>query len=88
MIDGSVRDNAAQSRFELPVNGDTAFLQYERGPRTLTLIHTEVPPSARGQHVGGRLVEAALQAGRAEGLSIVAVCPFVRAYLRKHPPRR
>jgi predicted GNAT family acetyltransferase len=83
--DGSVRDNTARSRFELPVNGDTAFLQYERTDRTLRLIHTEVPAAARGHHVGERLVEAALQAGRSEGLSIVALCPFVSAYLRKHP---
>jgi uncharacterized protein len=52
----------------------------------LRLIHTEVPEGLRGRHVGETLVEAALHAGRSEGLSIVAICPFVRAYMRKHPP--
>jgi predicted GNAT family acetyltransferase len=83
----AVTDNRAQSRFELALDGGTAFLQYERTDRALTLIHTEVPPALRGHHVGEQLVEAALQAGRSSGLFIVAVCPFVKAYLRKHPPQ-
>ena len=81
----SVTDNRARNRFELPVNGDTAFLRYERTDDVLTLIHTEVPPAFRGHHVGDALVEAALEAGRSAGLRIIALCPFVRAYMRKHP---
>ena len=82
---GSVTDNRTQNRFELSVNGDTAFLLYERTNDTLTLIHTEVPATMRGLHVGDALVEAALEDTRSAGLRIVAVCPFVRAYMRKHP---
>ena len=81
----AVTDNRALNQFELQVNGGTAFLQYERTDRALTLIHTEVPLAARGHHAGETLVEAALQAGRSEGLRIIVVCPFARAYLRKHP---
>jgi len=42
----------------------------------------------QGQHAarGQPLVEAALHAGHSEGLRIVAVCRFVRAYMRRHPP--
>jgi predicted GNAT family acetyltransferase len=46
-----------------------------------------VPSALRGQHVGDALVEAAFEAARSAGLAIVAVCPFVKAYMRKHPPR-
>lgn len=81
---GSVIDNRAKSRFELSVNGHTAFLLYERRDDALALIHTEVPTALRGRHVGETLVEAALQAGRSAGLRIIAICPFVMAYLRKH----
>ena len=83
----SVTDNRTKNRFELAVNGDTAFLVYERTDDSLTLIHTEVPVAFRGHHVGQTLVEAALEAARSAGLRVVAVCPFVRAYMRKHPPR-
>ena len=78
-------NNAAAHRFELEVDGQTAFLDYQRSDDALTLVHTEVPPAFRGRHLGERLVQAALDAARSEGLRIVAVCPFVRAYLRKHP---
>jgi uncharacterized protein len=80
-----VIDNTAEQRFELPVDGHTAFLKYQRANGALTLIHTEVPEELRGRHLGEQLVRAALAAGQTEGLRIVAVCPFVRAYLRKHP---
>src|SRR5262245_66038240 len=81
---GAVSDNAAQSRFELTVEGHVAYLEYERTPNTLTLIHTEVPVEIRGQRIGDRLVEAALAIGRSEGRRIVVICPFARAYLRRH----
>jgi predicted GNAT family acetyltransferase len=81
-----VTDNRALTRFELSLNGGTAFLLYERTHTALTLIHTEVPPELRGRHAGAALVSAALQVARSEGLQIIALCPFVRAYLRKHPP--
>jgi uncharacterized protein len=80
----SVVDNRARHQFELHVNGETAFLKYKRTDDALTLIHTEVPTALRGQHVGDALVESALRLGASAGLRIVAVCPFVQAYMRKH----
>ena len=81
---GDVTDNTAQSRFELNVDGHVAYLEYERTPNTLTLLHTEVPPEIRGRHIADRLVEAALGIGRSEGRRLVVICPFARAYLRRH----
>jgi hypothetical protein len=81
----SVVDNVTKNRFELSVNGKTAYLLYERANDALTLIHTEVPLALRGRHLGEALVEAALESARAAGLRVIAVCPFVKAYLRKHP---
>ena len=80
-----VQDNRTASRFELRVEGLTAFLVYERTADTLVLIHTEVPDGLRGHHLGEQLVVAALEAARRESRRVVAVCPFVRAYLRRHP---
>ena len=81
----SVTDNRAKSRFEIPVDGGVAFLLYERAPDALTLIHTEVPKAARGHHVGETLVKAALEVARSAGLRVLPLCPFARAYMRKHP---
>jgi predicted GNAT family acetyltransferase len=82
-LPGEASDNRARSRFEITVEGGTAFLSYRRGVGSLTLVHTEVPDHLRGQGLGTALVEAALAHGRREGLRIVAECPFARAYLRK-----
>jgi len=84
----SVADNDATSRFELTVDGHTAFLAYKRTPETLELIHTEVPEELRGRHLGDALVEFALDRAHAEHLRVVAICPFVRAYLRKRRSRQ
>ena len=85
--DVEVRDNRAANRFELEVEGALAVLEYERKDGAMVFNHTEVPGQFRGRGYGEILVKAGLDAARAEGLRIVAVCPYVRAYLRKHPGR-
>jgi predicted GNAT family acetyltransferase len=82
----AVSDNQADQRFELTVDGHTAFLVYDRTSESLTLVHTEVPQELRGRHLGEALVDAALAAARDQGLRPIVVCPFARIYLRRHPP--
>lgn len=81
-----VSDNRARSRFELTVEGQTAFLVYEQTDNTLTIVHTEVPTPLRGRHLGERLVDFAMDFARRQGLRTSIVCPFARSYLRRHPP--
>jgi uncharacterized protein len=84
-LEQRVQDNPSAHRFEITIADQTAFLVYERTPHAFEFVHTEVPPDLRGQHVGDALVEAGLAAARNEHLRIIATCPFVRAYLQKHP---
>ena len=79
-----VVDNKGQQRFELAVDGRTAFSQYKLSPGTITFLHTEVPKEFEGHGVGSRLVRGELEAARARGLKVIAKCPFVAAYIRKH----
>ena len=80
-----VQENPSEHRFEIRVGEEVAFLRYRLSGKTLNLIHTEVPDSLRGRGLGDRLVLAALEHARREGLAIIPTCPFVKAYLRKHP---
>lgn len=80
-----VRDNAEKQRFELDVEGHTAFAEYNRAPGKIAFTHTEVPDALAGRGVASRLVQGALGAARAEGLKVVAKCPFVSGYILKHP---
>ena len=80
-----VTDNVQAGRFEIVRDGQVAFLKYDRQPDALVLIHTEAPPALRGHRIGEVLVKAAIDAAHRDRLRIIAICPFVRAYLRKHP---
>ena len=43
-----------------------------------------VDDAYEGQGVGSTLVGEALDQVRAEGLDVVATCPFVRSYIERH----
>jgi predicted GNAT family acetyltransferase len=78
-------DNVERNRFEMPIGDEVAFLDYRRVGKQLHLTHTEVPSALRGRGAGTRLVRAVLDKARAEGASIVPICPFVKAFVEKHP---
>ena len=82
---GPLRDNPALGRYEMDADGETATLYYRIAPGVITLRHTEVPPALGGRGVGSRLARAVLEDARARGLKVVASCPFVAAYIGKHP---
>jgi len=83
-----VRDNPEESRLETEVNGEIATLSYERHPHAVVLVETEVPPSLRGRGVANALAKWAIETAERDGLRVVAACPFVRAYIKRHTPSR
>jgi predicted GNAT family acetyltransferase len=86
MSEFTVVDQPRLSRYEIRVGDEVAgFLQYLRRPDHLNLVHTEIDPRFAGRGLAGRLVAGVLADVRAGGGRIVASCPFVVAYLEKHP---
>jgi predicted GNAT family acetyltransferase len=81
----TVTKNADARRFEIADSGELATLSYHEGKGHITLVHTEVPPSLGGRGYGGVLARTALEYARANGLRVIPHCPFVRAYLERHP---
>lgn len=70
-------------RFETPEG--SGVLEYRmRDPRTIVLVHTEVAPALSGKGIASRLARHALEYARTNHLRVVPVCPFVRAYLKRH----
>jgi hypothetical protein len=84
-MDGEIRNNAAAHRYELEVDGHLAIAEYRLRPGRISFIHTEVPDALAGRGVGKRLVKAALDDARAQGLKVVPICPFVKHYIETHP---
>ncbi len=81
----TVTDNRAGGRYELVVEGVTAFAEYELEGGRMVLPHTVVPPAIGGRGVAGRLVKAVLEDARSRGLKVVPACSYVAAYIRRHP---
>ena len=48
-------------------------------------MHTEVPKRLEGRGIGSQLVAGALDIARAQGLTVVPRCSFVKAYIKRHP---
>jgi predicted GNAT family acetyltransferase len=81
----AVRDNKAQNRFELDVDGAVAFANYRITPAAVIITHTETPRALRGRGIASELVKGALELIRADGRKVVAGCGFVVDYLRREP---
>jgi uncharacterized protein len=58
---------------------------YRRHGDRVVFTHTEVDPDAEGGGVGSTLVRGALDDVRAHGRRVVPRCPFVRAWIERHP---
>jgi predicted GNAT family acetyltransferase len=70
----------------LAAGNHVAILEYEMTDGgAMALTHTFVPEVLRGQGVGVELVAGALAEIKQNHVKIIPVCPFVDAYLRRHP---
>jgi predicted GNAT family acetyltransferase len=81
----NVRDNTERNRFELDADGHIAFSNYKRADGVLTILHTEVPKALEGRGIGSALIRGVLDNARSQGLKVIAVCPFAKAYIERHP---
>jgi predicted GNAT family acetyltransferase len=84
--DISLANNLDESRYEMSIDGELAgFSAYHRrGEGVIVFTHTEVSPEREGQGIGSRLAKYALDDARAQGLRVVARCPFIAAYIERH----
>lgn len=82
----TLTDNISEARFEMPVEGHTAFVTYRRcDDGVISLNHAEVPRALEGRGIGARLVRATLDQVRSEGLKVVPRCSFIRAFIERNP---
>jgi predicted GNAT family acetyltransferase len=84
-VDAEITDDTARHRYELTLDGATAFVRYRRVPGVVTFIHTEVPDALGGQGIGSRLARHVLEDARRQGLKVVPLCPFIAAWMARHP---
>jgi predicted GNAT family acetyltransferase len=84
--DIEVHDEDSNHRFVITVDGAVAgFARYRVAGDRIVFTHTEVDPAYEGQGLGSRLAFAALSAVRDRKLGIEPQCPFIAAYIKRHP---
>jgi len=90
-----ITDVRARARYEArlaPVRGagsrSVAVVAYERRDGAIAFLHTVVPHDMAGLGVGSALARRVLDDARKAGESVIPRCPFIAAYIRRHPAYR
>ncbi|MFG2057423.1 GNAT family N-acetyltransferase [Micromonospora sp. NPDC048930] len=81
-----VEENPAKRRFEILVDDALAgFTAYLPQGEVLVFTHTEVDEPYQGMGVGAALIQGTLDQIRARGGRVVPKCPFMAAFIQRHP---
>lgn len=79
-------EGPSKGRYVVRQDGAEAEMTYSRaGESTIIIDHTFVPDELRGRSIGQALVRRAVLDARAEGRSIVPLCPYAKAQIARHP---
>ena len=80
-----VKNNPEASRFEVQLGDKLAQLAYVMEDQVMIIVHTEVPKEFGGRGIADQLAHTALEYAKAQNLQVMALCPFVKAYIGRHP---
>lgn len=81
----AVRDNPAESRYEIHDDGRLAgFSAYRLTGHRIAFTHTETLPEFRSRGLAGQLVAGELDDARRRGLAVLPFCPYVRKVIARH----
>lgn len=81
----NVTDNIAEGRYELTEDGETAHADYRREAGRLIIDYVYAPPALRGKGSSGRLMAGLAADARARNETIVPICGYAAAWLRRNP---
>lgn len=79
-------EGETKGRYIARLDGHEAEMTYSRlGDTSIIIDHTGVPDALRGKGVGEALVRRGVEDARAEGRTIIPLCPFAKAQIARHP---
>lgn len=82
----TVRESAERSRFEVLEDDEVVgFAVYHVQDGRVAFPHTEVDPARQNHGLASELVRVALDTARGRGQRVLPYCPFVSAYIGRHP---
>ena len=76
-------DNDGRGRWFIETDGETLgeMTYFWNNPEVFTIDHTEVGEKLKGTGSGKKLVKAAVEYARQNGLKLRATCPFAKSVL-------
>lgn len=80
-----ISHNQAQQRFETKVENLLCVIDYQLDQSNLALTHVGVPKPIEGRGIAAELTRSALDWARSKKYRVIPVCPYVQAWLRRHP---
>ena len=80
-----ITNNEKEQQFEIRLEGEKGVLQYRLHDGQIVLMHTEVPDALGGRGIASALAEYAFGYARTHHLPVKVYCPFVLAWLKRHP---
>jgi uncharacterized protein len=80
----TISDNPAAQRYELDIDGQIVFAIYRRDGDVVYIRHVEAPMALRGTGAADRLMQGITEIARRDGLKLVPLCGYARAWLRRH----
>src|SRR6187551_3746019 len=68
------KDGVEVAKMEIGISGEN-----------MTVYHTEVSETLKGQGIASKLLEEMVRYARANNLKVIALCAFVNAQFKRHP---
>ena len=81
----TLQHDPERKQYYFDLDPERAHIDYIRAGNRIYLTHTEVPPALEGQGIGSALVKQTLEAVEKGGWQLIPQCPFVKAYVQRHP---
>ncbi|MEL6676837.1 MAG: GNAT family N-acetyltransferase [Bacteroidota bacterium] len=80
-----VLNNPEKNRFEVKIGAQLAQVDYMDRGALIVFTHTEVPSSLEGKGIASKMARAALDYARESGKEVMPLCPYIAAFIRRHP---
>ncbi|MEM8860103.1 MAG: GNAT family N-acetyltransferase [Chloroflexota bacterium] len=80
--------NPEKKRFEVQIGDQIAVMEYMLAGSSIVFSHTEVPEAFGGKGIASKMARTALAFAKEEGKKVLPICPYVAAFIGRHPEYR